>query len=99
MNKDLRKNFDHAIFHLRALRDAGADFEKVSDMIEELVVMRAGIQRESRRHTCCFCGRHIEGFGNNPAPLKNDEDDRCCDSCNSELVIPARIFGAYAVIL
>lgn len=38
---------------------------------------------------CCFCGEEIEGFGNNPQPLKNG--GRCCDKCNAELVIPERL--------
>jgi hypothetical protein len=42
---------------------------------------------------CCLCGDKIlYGFGHNPAPLqiKND-DERCCDNCNTTKVIPARI--------
>lgn len=38
---------------------------------------------------CCICGRHFDGFGNNPAPVKSD--GRCCDGCNWTEVIPARI--------
>lgn len=42
---------------------------------------------------CCLCGKEIEGFGNNPDPLGNlgEEDEECCDECNEEKVIPARI--------
>ena len=39
---------------------------------------------------CCFCGEVIEGFGNNPEPLKT-YPNRCCDKCNNEVVIPERI--------
>lgn len=38
---------------------------------------------------CCLCGKRIEGQGNNPYPLKRT--GRCCDECNIEKVIPARI--------
>lgn len=38
---------------------------------------------------CSICGKPIEGYGNNPIPVK--PDGRCCDECNSTLVIPARI--------
>jgi hypothetical protein len=31
------------------------------------------------------------GFGNNPWPLNNDINARCCDKCNAAKVIPARI--------
>lgn len=41
---------------------------------------------------CCLCGKEEEGFGNNPDPLGNlGEDEECCDECNLEKVIPARI--------
>lgn len=38
---------------------------------------------------CCFCGKEIAGLGNNPAPVK--EDGSCCDDCNENIVIPARL--------
>lgn len=38
---------------------------------------------------CCICGEPLDGYGNNPAPYK--EDGRCCDACNIKFVIPARI--------
>ena len=37
---------------------------------------------------CCICGKEFEGYGNNPAPVKND--GQCCDDCNMNVVIPAR---------
>ena len=43
---------------------------------------------------CCFCGKEIDGFGNNPSPFAEIEelrDARCCDECNSGIVIPARL--------
>lgn len=44
--------------------------------------------------TCCICGEKIEGWGNNPWPIK--EDGECCDKCNYEKVIPARIKKMYS---
>ncbi len=38
---------------------------------------------------CVICGKPIAGFGNNPWPVK--EEGECCDECNQEHVIPARI--------
>lgn len=38
---------------------------------------------------CCICGEEINGYGNNPYPVK--EDGRCCDKCNATKVIPARL--------
>ena len=40
---------------------------------------------------CCICGEMFEGWGNNPAPVK--EKGECCDNCNFVYVIPARLFG------
>jgi hypothetical protein len=52
---------------------------------------------------CCLCGEPCEpwptgegpphGYGNNPAPLGIDDDDRCCNTCNDTRVIPARLQG------
>ena len=39
---------------------------------------------------CCICGKEIPNYGNNPYPF-GDNEDRCCDACNSLFVIPARI--------
>ena len=41
--------------------------------------------------TCCLCGSTFIGWGNNPFPLSEKEDDRCCDECNYTKVIPARL--------
>jgi len=47
---------------------------------------------------CCLCGKPCEpwhepptGYGHNPDPFGNHDDDRCCDYCNASKVIPARI--------
>lgn len=41
---------------------------------------------------CCFCGKPCENeYGNNPWPLSKNENDRCCNECNSLKVIPARL--------
>lgn len=31
--------------------------------------------------------------GHNPDPVKTGEDDRCCDVCNEQVVIPRRLKG------
>ena len=38
---------------------------------------------------CPICGATISGIGNNAYPLFNDV---CCDKCNTEKVIPFRLF-------
>lgn len=40
---------------------------------------------------CSICGKELKGYGNNPYPVMKGETDRCCDTCNQEKVIPARI--------
>lgn len=47
--------------------------------------------------TCCFCGAPLqkwdEGFyGNNPDPADTRPNKRCCDACNSKIVIPSRLY-------
>lgn len=46
------------------------------------------------KNKCCLCGEEFEGYGNNPAPLK--ESGECCDQCNAEKVIPARCEAMFA---
>ena len=46
---------------------------------------------EPEEYTCCLCGKTVKGWGNNPSPLNNDPNARCCDECNYTKVIPARM--------
>jgi len=39
---------------------------------------------------CSLCGGLYVHWGHNPQPLK-DLEERCCDRCNHEKVIPARM--------
>ena len=40
---------------------------------------------------CCLCGREIKWWqSNNPWPIVDDEDSRCCSDCNAYQVLPAR---------
>lgn len=45
--------------------------------------------REANAEYCCICGEELEGYGNNPYPVK--KEGKCCDACNMKFVIPARI--------
>ena len=38
---------------------------------------------------CCICGKVFEGYGNDPWPVQ--EEGKCCDDCNMEVVVPIRI--------
>lgn len=53
--------------------------------------MGKNIKDEEPVTTCCLCGQMFIGYGNNPWPLSHDIEERCCDDCNSEKVIPARL--------
>lgn len=44
-----------------------------------------------REYVCCICGKTKEGYGNNPWPIKEYSEGRCCDGCNEHIVIPARL--------
>ena len=44
-------------------------------------------------YVCCFCGKTFNDWGNNPYPACKDENARCCDDCNNEVVLPARILA------
>ena len=37
---------------------------------------------------CVICGKKFDGYGNNAYPIA---EGKCCDKCNAERVIPARI--------
>ena len=46
---------------------------------------------------CSLCGNEIKktpmgwALGNNPHPLMKNENDRCCDECNENYVLPTRV--------
>ena len=44
---------------------------------------------KTMKRKCVFCGEAIKDYGNDPYPVK--EYGRCCDKCNMNYVIPARI--------
>ena len=41
---------------------------------------------------CTICRIDIKGHGNNPSPVK--EEGKCCDTCNSLIVLPHRLRAA-----
>ena len=44
-------------------------------------------------YICSLCDERKYGWGNNPYPLceLTDYDSRCCDQCDVEKVLPARL--------
>lgn len=57
---------------------------------------------------CCICGKEIPDgeFGNSPAGCIDETkkliqwtaDDRCCNDCNKQYVLPGRMYKFYRVI-
>lgn len=51
----------------------------------------------TKEGTCCFCGEKYTMFGNSTWGVWKDEYDprgeteRCCDKCNLDIVLPARL--------
>ena len=41
-----------------------------------------------KKEKCCICNKQITGYGNNANPVK---EGKCCDKCNKETVMPARL--------
>ena len=37
------------------------------------------------------CGKAFTGHGKDPAPVVNYPSARCCDDCNSRVVLPMRL--------
>lgn len=44
-----------------------------------------------RYYTCCICGQVFTGYGNNPWPVNDDKGAECCNRCNVDVVIQARL--------
>ena len=42
-----------------------------------------------RVYQCVICHKKFTGYGNNPYPVKNRGE--CCDDCNRNVIIPARL--------
>lgn len=54
--------------------------------------------KEAPSWFCVICGEPQDKseFGNNPWPIDSEATSRCCDDCNAEYVIPARIELLYS---
>jgi hypothetical protein len=61
---------------------------KTTDEVVEKVITKH-LDEIKDGKICCFCNKKIIGMGNNPKPVM--DEGRCCDVCNINRVIPARI--------
>ena len=46
------------------------------------------MDKKDNTYVCVICGEEHTGYPNNAAPV---DDGPCCDKCNIEKVIPARL--------
>ena len=53
------------------------------------------MKEQVKKKKCCICGKEFVGWGNNPEPIKHSSVGKCCDKCNQEVVIPARLYDYY----
>ena len=44
--------------------------------------------KKTEKQVCVICGKEFVGWGNNALPVA---DGLCCNECNYEKVIPARL--------
>ncbi len=65
-----------------------SNFKKVIPNLLE-AIFDAGMGNSNGPHDCVICGESFSGYGHNPAPISYK--GRCCDSCNENAVIPARV--------
>ena len=64
-------------------------FEQEFDNVDAYGDKVESLAEAKEEEKCCICGEPINGYGNNPAPYK--DEGRCCDACNLKFVIPARL--------
>lgn len=57
-------------------------------MKETLDHLGIKLDEDIKKKRCVICGKEFEGYGNNAQPVKAGF---CCDDCNKDVVIPARL--------
>ena len=92
-NPDFSKNFNFNKYGKYFDKDGKLIDEKgYFDAIKNLGDAGAAIKEAYEHHKCVICGKDFDGWGNNAWPVK---DGICCDECNQEEVIPARLAQLY----
>lgn len=75
---------------------AKAEEEKITKIEEKISKIDEFYAPKEGMGNCCLCkGLMSNKWGNNPAPLK--KRGKCCDKCNADKVIPARMGGVLNV--
>lgn len=70
-----------------ALTSAGADHSEIEALGFGICIP------DNEPKKCCICGDPIIGYGNDPWPVNLDNHAKCCDICNINTVLPARLKG------
>jgi len=61
-------------------------------MTTAIKATREQAQAHKGMKMCAICGSMFSGYGNNPSPVITEPGARCCDNCNWDAVIPARMY-------
>lgn len=81
-----RKYLEQALaFEFGDTESIGHQYMTLADVIRVLKTFK----HVDEKFRCTICKKLSPGFGNNPSPVK--KTGVCCDKCNAEKVIPARI--------
>ena len=48
-----------------------------------------------KKYRCVLCGKEVEGYGNNPAPLA--QKGKCCKDCFMSKVLPKRMEDVFTL--
>ena len=94
-------DIDHDDFSDEALEDAKEEVRMNPDcegdlmgdweMVDDSVDIQEWEEGDNSWE-CVLCNEEfIGGYGNNPDPVVKEWSARCCNSCNTNIVIPARL--------
>lgn len=60
-------------------------------IIKDSSVELTDFETDYNGERCCICGGPLnDPYGHNPHPFPMESGERCCEKCNSEVVIPLR---------
>ena len=96
----LKKLFKDIKYQTEYMTGSWGDSNMLSRMAREDKISPWSIEEEINKFckendinldekTCVICEKEFTGWGNNPEPIKNKGE--CCDKCDNEKVIPARL--------
>jgi hypothetical protein len=85
--KDFKNAYEDRMTDVTELEEATSDNPFNLDF-EDVDVFGYSLN-ESKVNICCLCGEPYTGYGNDPWPVK--DEGRCCNGCNTSLVIPERL--------